>query len=246
MAGDWIQMRTDLADDPAVIAMSAALGIDADWVVGKLHGIWSWANTHTKDGYASVTLEWLDVRARCANFGAAMRAVGWLEVTEDGRVLFPKYSRYNGKSAKKRALSRDRMKRYRSLSSVTQASPEKRREEKRITDPPSEDLTPKPPSGQVAFPKELDTPECRQALTRWLQHKRSIGKPYKGQQAVQQLLNNWRRSGPAAFIEAVDHSIGQNYQGLFPPNPKSNAQRPPGPGQQFTPGSSRGPTVGGL
>ena len=39
MAGDWIKMRIDIADDPAVIGIASALDITEDEVVGKLHRI---------------------------------------------------------------------------------------------------------------------------------------------------------------------------------------------------------------
>lgn len=34
MAGDWIKMRVDLRDDPDVIGIAAATGLDEDTVVG--------------------------------------------------------------------------------------------------------------------------------------------------------------------------------------------------------------------
>jgi len=62
MAGDWIKMRMDLPDDPAVIGITERTGLDGDTVVGKLFRVWSWANRQTIDGNASgVTEAWLTV-----------------------------------------------------------------------------------------------------------------------------------------------------------------------------------------
>ena len=36
MAGDWIKMRNDLGDDPAVVLIAAAIDSTEDAVVGKV------------------------------------------------------------------------------------------------------------------------------------------------------------------------------------------------------------------
>lgn len=104
MAGDWIKMRTDLRDDPAVQSMAVQLGADPDLVVGKLHRIWSWGDKQTPDGeVVGLGIERVDVLAECELFHMAMESVGWLERTERG-FRFPRFMRHNGKSAKRRAL----------------------------------------------------------------------------------------------------------------------------------------------
>ena len=131
MAGDWIKMRHDLGSDPAVIRIRRATGLDADTVVGKLHRLWSWADTHTGDGFAAgLDAPWVDEYAGAAGFAAAMQDAGWLEVSDAG-VLFVNFDRHNGQPAKSRALAKTRMMRFRCADSVTEAQPEKRREEKR-------------------------------------------------------------------------------------------------------------------
>lgn len=147
MAGDWLKMRHDLADDPAVIRLAAACSIDEDAVIGKLFRLWSWADRHTIDGVADgIGLAWVDRVARCEGFGAALVRVGWL-VESDSGLSFPKFDRHCSDTAKQRALGKDRMKRARDAdvalpaqqkrnTSVTKASPEKRREE--VPPPPRE------------------------------------------------------------------------------------------------------------
>jgi hypothetical protein len=130
----------DLAEDPAVIAMSERLGLDEFAVVGRLHRVWSWASAHTRDGRASVTEKFIDKVVTHDGFARAMQAVGWLEITETG-VLFVRWNRHNSKSAKARALDARRKKRVRKMSGSqpdkcpddnrTKTGPEKRREEKR-------------------------------------------------------------------------------------------------------------------
>jgi len=135
MAGDWIKMRVDLRDDPAVIAIAAATDLDEDTVVGKLHKLWSWANRHTTDGNAAgVTLFWIDRYLSATGFSQAMVEAGWmLEMTQSGGgIRFPAFDRHNSESAKRRALTAERVAKHRNAGNVTKCAPreEKRREEK--------------------------------------------------------------------------------------------------------------------
>jgi hypothetical protein len=108
MAGDWIKMRIDLADDPAVIAMACALDIDEFGIVGRLHKLWSWADKHCSSGHAkSVTNVWIDRYIGHAGFAQSMIDAGWLAVTDSG-IEFPKFDKHNGSSAKVRAEAAER------------------------------------------------------------------------------------------------------------------------------------------
>ena len=133
MAGEWIKMRIDLASDPAVVRIRRATGIDADAVVGKLHRLWAWADTHTADGTAAgLDVEWVDELTGCKGFGDAMIDTGWLDADADG-LRFANFERHNGQPAKVRALRKTRMERFRGAARATVAPPEeeKRREEKK-------------------------------------------------------------------------------------------------------------------
>jgi hypothetical protein len=149
MAGDWIKMRNDLPSDPAVIRIRRATGLDADSVVGKLHRLWSWADTHTSDGLAAgLDAEWVDEFAGAPGFSSAMHEAGWLEVTEDG-VRFANFERHNGRPAKSRALAKSRMKRSRCADSATESQHERNtsatREEKRREENETHTHTPAEP-----------------------------------------------------------------------------------------------------
>ena len=106
MAGDWIKVRTGLADDPAVIAIAYATRLDVDSVVGKLHRIWSWADGNTTDGHlAGVPPSWIDGLVKKKGFADAMAATSppWLVIHASG-VTIPDFSRHNGEPAKSRAM----------------------------------------------------------------------------------------------------------------------------------------------
>jgi hypothetical protein len=148
MSAEWIKVRVDLANDPAVIAIAAELQMDEDAVVGKLVKLWSWADQHTTDGDArGVTPAWLERHVGVTGFAAAMASQGWLSIRSDG-ITFPNFDRHNGDSAKNRALTRDRNRtlrerrretneeaglpaprRKRDAACVTQASPEQEQEQ---------------------------------------------------------------------------------------------------------------------
>lgn len=134
MAGDWIKFQIDTPDKPEVVAIASRLGIDPDAVVGKLIRVWSWFDKHTVDGNAeSVTLAFLDRITGITGFGEQMVFVGWLE--QNGSILtMVNFGYHNGSSAKSRALGKDRVDKYRNAHTVTEALPEKRREEKRKED----------------------------------------------------------------------------------------------------------------
>lgn len=102
MAGDWIKMRVDLGDDPAVILMASKLDVSEDEIVGKLHRLWCWADKHTTDGTApAITARWVDRYVNRTGFADAMILARWISFSEEG-VEFPEFDRHNGGSAKKR------------------------------------------------------------------------------------------------------------------------------------------------
>lgn len=147
MAGDWIPMRLDIADDPAVIAISEMTGLHVDTVVGKLHKLWSWANRHLENGNArSVTQNWVNTHLAVTGFAEAMVEAGWLKVTDRG-IQFPNFDNWNSQSAKQRVLASKRVQKHRANScngdSVTKPLPEKRREERVSNDTLSADEPPK-------------------------------------------------------------------------------------------------------
>jgi hypothetical protein len=142
VAGDWIKLRTELQDDPEVMRLSAMLKLDRFSVMGRLAVLWGWADKHTTDGRAPVTLELLDDLISFKGFSDAMVVVGWLEVDDKG-IRFPKFARHNGESAKKRALTARRVQRHKQRkdnAALTQAAlprEEKRRDKNNKADEPS-------------------------------------------------------------------------------------------------------------
>ncbi len=120
-------------DKPEVIEMADLLDTSTDDVIGKLLRVWIWFDQQSKDGNAgsvtgNVLMRFIDKLVASQGFAKSMEKVGWL--TEKG---LPNFARHNGETAKKRALTRDRVSKARksiSNANVTLgALPEKRREE---------------------------------------------------------------------------------------------------------------------
>jgi hypothetical protein len=144
MAGDWIKVEHTLPDKPEVVRLAEILKMDQDAVTGKLLRFWIWCNQQSATGDAlGVTNSFLDRLTNCSGFAAGLLEVGWL-TSRNGALSVPNFDRHNTQTAKNRALTADRMKRQRDARSVTNASPEKRREEKSTEDPP----TPRKPPGE--------------------------------------------------------------------------------------------------
>lgn len=118
MAGDWIKMRNDLSEDPAVIEIAARLGVDEFAIVGRLQCLWAWADGQSRDGHArGVTAAWIDRKVQRDGFAQTMCDVGWLTIDEEG-VTFPNFERHNGETAKTRALGANRQKKKRAGNAV--------------------------------------------------------------------------------------------------------------------------------
>jgi hypothetical protein len=114
MAGDWFPVRTDLPDDPAVVAIASMTDcIDEDHVVGKLVRLWAWVDRHMQECNApGVTPAFLNRLVGVTGFAEAMICAGWLE--SDGEsITIPNFHRWFSQSGKKRALTAKRVAKHR-------------------------------------------------------------------------------------------------------------------------------------
>lgn len=148
MSGDWIKMQANLPDKPEVWQIAGILGIDADSVVGKLLRVWAWFDAHTENGNASgVTFALVDRITSVTGFAEALLLSGWLE-QNGSELCIPNFVRHNGKTAKNRALTNERVAKNRASGNAARnaASVTKTvtREEKRR----EEENTPPTPKGE--------------------------------------------------------------------------------------------------
>ncbi len=212
MAGDWIKMRTNLGTDPDVICIAASLGLDEFSVVGRLHAMWAWLDSHSDDGTnVRVSSGFLDRLAGLSGFSEAMRAVGWIG-GKDGAIHFPGYQSHNGNTAKSRALEtkrkqlrRDKCPTRNGTNVPPSAGPEKRRVEKRRN---------KKPQPLLAMPEGV-SPERTTALGVWLEYKREKGKTYQPM-GWQALMTEIAGVPDSELLPAISTAMARNWDGFFP------------------------------
>ena len=106
----WLKFDTATPEKPEIMAITMALGFDdPDLTVGKLLKVWRWFDQHSVDGNArGVTAALLDRVIGVSGMCAAMSNVGWLDI-EEGGLSLPNFERHNGKTAKDRALTAQRV-----------------------------------------------------------------------------------------------------------------------------------------
>lgn len=76
----------------------------------------------------------------------------------------------------------------------------------------------------IPMPVELDTPEARQALSDWREHRRQKRNRLTPIQELK-LLAEWASKGPERFVAAVNLSIASGWSGVFEKGTNGNGQR---------------------
>jgi hypothetical protein len=215
MAADWVKVEHVTPDKPEIDQIARMLNLDHDCVFGKCVRLWIWADQQSLDGNAlSVTESFLDRVVFCPGFANALRKVGWLTGRE-GHLSVPNFTRHNGQTAKNRAQTNARVKRNRNARSVTEALPEKRREEK------SKKKTRQKKEGVnfdlLKYPDRLPRSEVEPILQEWVAYRSEKGDRIKTNLSLQAILNKFSSLGVESLREATQSSIASEYKGIFEP-----------------------------
>jgi uncharacterized phage protein (TIGR02220 family) len=141
VAVGWIKVETCTPGKAEIIRLARLLSMKHDEALGVVVRFWVWADSNTVDGVVDgVASTDVDGVLSCPGLCRGLEAVGWLVIDkEKERITIPKFTRHNGESAKKRALSNERQARWRAgnVDALVDAAPptreEKRREEKKKT-----------------------------------------------------------------------------------------------------------------
>jgi DNA replication protein DnaT len=139
VAVGWIKVETCTSGKAEIIRLARLLSMKHDEALGVVIRFWVWADSNTVDGVVDgVASTDVDAVLSCPGLCRGLEAVGWLIIDkEKERITIPKFSRHNGESAKKRALSSERQARWRAgnVDGLVDATPptreEKRREDKK-------------------------------------------------------------------------------------------------------------------
>ena len=231
-------MRLDIREDPAVIMMADALKVREEVIVGYLHSIWSWLSRQCHDGSVTgVTLSSLGRVTNLSGFPELMRDAGWIVETKSAAglpmIVVPNWDRWLSKSAKYRirAAERQRKSRHGDVAKVSRkkrdksaTTEEKRREEN--------NNPPKSPKGDSFDPKSVSLPfesdKFRTAWGLWCDHRKESKKPLKPI-GVGQQLKKLEEMGESRAIAAIEHSVANQYSGIYEPAATPASKAPPEP-----------------
>jgi hypothetical protein len=104
MAAEWIPMRLDLDEDPAVVGVAAALEVPETQVIGWLWKLWSLVSRQTANGVLPhYTAQTIDRVVGRHGFASALEQVGWLHRRSDSLEI-PNFGHWLSESAKKRCM----------------------------------------------------------------------------------------------------------------------------------------------
>jgi len=133
----WIKVEHTLPSKPEVYMIASELCRTRAEVVGHLISLWTWVDQNSENGTIQANREMIDdlTTAQMAN---ALVCQGWLHFTNDGKTAeFVNYDKHNGQTAKKRAMTANRVAKARATAGLKSKSnaigvtrEEKKRKEK--------------------------------------------------------------------------------------------------------------------
>ena len=227
-------MKHNLVSKPRFRRLHRATGSDkTSTTIGRLVLVWWMADQHSTDGTMFGSFGDVDDAADCDGFAEAMESVGWL--TRDGdEITFVDFGDHNGKTAKTRMTDQKRTRDKRrtdtkkadvseNVGQMSGSCPKKQdhRTEQNNTD--TQEKT-KRVATAPAFvwdtdcPSSLNTTPVREAYAEWASYRRERKLGAWKPRTLRTKLREFEGLGGQAFVDAVRHSIGNGYQGIFPAN----------------------------
>lgn len=141
---DWIKVQVTLPRSPKVMRLARLMGVSRHEALGLAVEWFCWLDGVTDDGRTGLTAAQVDelfcCNAACVTgcnaFSDALVAIGWAEVDENGEICVAGFEVHNGKCAKKRVQTAERVRNLRkkqkeecNAAKVTNALPDKIRED---------------------------------------------------------------------------------------------------------------------
>lgn len=104
----WIPISSTIEKRTEVRVLARRLGIADAHAVGLCVVFWGWVDAESADGsLPRVVAEDIDAVVKHAGFADALEAAGWI-VFDDAGAIVPKFDRWMGQSAKRRAQDQRR------------------------------------------------------------------------------------------------------------------------------------------
>jgi len=239
MAGDWIPIQYATSRKPEIGVIARALKCSRAEAFFAAFRAWCWADEqgtivkgNCVDGdchVSAVTRDDLDYNTNAPGLADALRSAGWLIVTEDG-LTFPRGGRHMGETAKERLRnsknqknSRKKKPRARKSNRVTGTSPHSGDKTVTTEQNRTEQINTPP------LPPSLDNERFREAWRDWIDHLIQKRKKPSLKAVELQVKKCAASDDPVGLIE---HSIANNWQGLFPPDKKPGSKAKAGAGSE--------------
>ncbi len=228
MAGDWLKWSVGLTRKPEVLKMAARLMIPPTQAAGTLMLVMEWLDSATGEtdyddcGNANVTLgalpiNFIDSIAGVTGFSDALAEVGWLKKNGD-IALFVNAGRHNGKTAKTRILTKQRVAKLRDEEVKRSCNAENVTVSSLLSNGMERDGGETKEQPITVIPLLLSTEEFRSAWADWLQHRKEKRSPVRqGSQAEKQQLKTLESLGAEKAIQTIRFTIFKGWTGLRVP-----------------------------
>lgn len=204
---NWIRLQSEYFRHRKTLRLTHRLGELAALYPLRL---WTWAVEQSPDG--SLRDIDADELAVICGFGGqagelwdAMLRCGFIEIASDDGAQIRSWREHQGKLIERAERNALRMR------------------DSRIKPPAPEPTKPKPQPDEEPFPPILETPAFRAAWNDWLTYRRERRLGKWAPRTVKAKLAELAALGESAAIQSIRESIGNGWQGLFPP--KSQASK---------------------
>ena len=225
----WIKFEKELLNDPRVLKIASRLchaavtPCHADvthlartrlTVIGALIALWSFADTHIRDDNTLETgKDEIDALIGIAGF-CDLLPRDWFLVLDADHVELPGFLVHNGIQAKKRSLAQRRQQKHRSQHNAPVTRPSRKRHAPSVTNALPDldlDLDLYKKKTEEGVPADVNAV----ALAMWLDYRQAAKKPIKPY-SMAALHKKLAKFGThEAQLAAVEHSIGNQYQGVY-------------------------------
>jgi hypothetical protein len=218
----WIESHQALQRHPKTLKLAAILGESRRGAIGMMHCLWWWAIDYAPSGDLGKISD-AELVGACDWGGetgvlrAALRNSGFLDPDDH----LHDWDEYAGRLLSSRRRDAKRKRDVRRTSGGRPTTVHRTDRHTVQTQPNPTDPTQQTKEG-VGIPDDLKANEAE--VLDWLAFKREKGQTYKGTKGIEALWRMLRAIPADQRRAAVDHSMANNYSGLFAPKGGTNGK----------------------